>query len=98
MFNGVYTAIVTPFRNGEVDENSLRDLIEFQLENGISGIVPCGTTGESPTLDKDEYTRVVRVTVEAVKGRVPVVAGAGSNSTVKAGQSIELARKLGVAD
>jgi 4-hydroxy-tetrahydrodipicolinate synthase len=81
MFKGVYTAIVTPFKNGELDEKSLRGLIEFQLENQVDGMVPCGTTGESPTLSVDEYKRVIQITVETVKGRVPVVAGAGSNST-----------------
>ena len=95
MFSGVYTAIVTPFKDGGLDEDSLRGLIEFQLESGVDGIVPCGTTGESPTLNTDEYRRVVSITVETVKGRVPVVAGAGSNSTEKALKLSRLAKELG---
>jgi 4-hydroxy-tetrahydrodipicolinate synthase len=95
MFNGVYTAIVTPFKDGELDEDSLRNLIEYQLESRVDGLVPCGTTGEAPTLSAEEYRRVVKITVEAVKGQVPVVAGAGSNSTAKAVQLSELVRELG---
>ena len=76
MFAGVLTAIVTPFINGELDEESLRGLIEFQIAKGIDGIVPCGTTGESPTLSFDEYKRVVGITVAIARNRVPVVAGA----------------------
>ncbi len=95
MFNGVYTAIATPFKNGEVDETSLRRLIEFQLENGVDGLVPCGTTGESPTLDDEEYRRVIQITVETAAGVVPVVAGAGANSTAKAIKLSRQARELG---
>jgi len=84
MFTGVLPAVVTPFRNGEVDEESLRQLIEFQIENGVHGIVPCGTTGESATLSHEEHDRVVEIAVDQVKGRVPVVAGTGSNNTVEA--------------
>lgn len=84
MFRGSITAIVTPFKNGKVDEKSLRDLIEFQLENGSSGIVPCGTTGESATLDFQEHERVIEITVEQAKKRAPVIAGTGSNSTEEA--------------
>ena len=95
MFNGVYTAIATPFKNGELDETSLRRLIEFQLENGVDGLVPCGTTGESPTLDDEEYRRVIQITVETAAGVVPVVAGAGANSTAKAIKLSRQARELG---
>lgn len=84
MLRGAIIAIVTPFKNGQVDEEKLRELIEFQIENGTDGIVPCGTTGESPTLSHEEHDRVIEITVEAVRKRVPVIAGTGSNSTVEA--------------
>ncbi len=84
MFSGSLVAMVTPFRNGKVDEKALGDLIEFQIAQGTDGIVPCGTTGESATLSHEEPDRVVVFTVEAVKRRVPVIAGAGSNSTEEA--------------
>jgi 4-hydroxy-tetrahydrodipicolinate synthase len=84
MFSGSIVAIVTPFRNGKLDERAFGDLIEWQIANGTNGIVPCGTTGESATLTHDEHHRVVRLTVEVAKGRVPVIAGTGSNSTDEA--------------
>jgi len=84
MFKGSIVAIVTPFKNGKIDEKRLRDLIDFQIENGTSGIVPCGTTGESATISFLEHDRVVDITVEHVKKRVPVIAGTGSNSTEEA--------------
>jgi 4-hydroxy-tetrahydrodipicolinate synthase len=84
MFSGSIVAIVTPFRKGRVDERALGDLIEFQIANGTHGIVPCGTTGESATLSHDEHERVVSFTVEAVRRRIAVIAGAGSNSTEEA--------------
>lgn len=84
MFKGAITALVTPFKNGQVDEQALRDLIEFQIANGIDGLVPCGTTGESPTLSHDEHDRVIEMTIDAAKKRVPVIAGTGSNSTAEA--------------
>jgi len=84
MFTGSLVAIVTPFRNGKVDERALGDLIEFQIANGTDGIVPCGTTGESATLSHEEHDRVVALTVEVVRRRVPVIAGTGSNSTDEA--------------
>ena len=84
MFSGSIVAIVTPFRNGKVDERAFGDLIEWQIANGTNGIVPCGTTGESATLTNDEHHRVIRLSVEVVKGRVPVIAGTGSNSTDEA--------------
>ena len=84
MFKGSIVAIVTPFRDNKVDEKKLRELIEFQIKNGSSGIVPCGTTGESATLSFEEHNRVIEVTVEQAKKRVPVIAGTGSNSTEEA--------------
>lgn len=84
MFKGSLVAIVTPFKNGKVDEKKLRELIEFQIKNGTSGIVPCGTTGESATLSFEEHERVIEITIEQVRKRVPVIAGTGSNSTEEA--------------
>jgi 4-hydroxy-tetrahydrodipicolinate synthase len=84
MFSGSIVAIVTPFKNGKVDEKKLRDLIELQIKNGSSGIVPCGTTGESATLSFQEHERVIEIAVQQVKARVPVIAGTGSNSTEEA--------------
>ncbi len=81
MFKGSIVAIVTPFRNGKVDEEAFRGLIEFQISNGTSAIVPCGTTGESATLSMEEHNRVISIAVEAVRKRVPVIAGTGGNST-----------------
>ncbi|OIP46799.1 MAG: 4-hydroxy-tetrahydrodipicolinate synthase [Desulfobacterales bacterium CG2_30_60_27] len=89
-FHGAYVAIVTPFQaDGTLDEKGLVELIDFQLQNGTNGIVPCGTTGESATLSHAEHHRVVELTVKTVQGRVPVLAGTGSNST---SESIELTR------
>ena len=88
-FRGSYTALVTPFKNGAVDEKAFRDLIDWQIAEGTSGLVPVGTTGESPTLSHDEHKRVVEWCIDQARGRVPVVAGAGSNSTTEA---VELAR------
>jgi len=84
MFEGAHTALVTPFRNNRFDEAAFERLIEFQIENGISGIVPVGTTGESPTLDHEEHARVVELAVKQAKGRCKVIAGTGSNSTAEA--------------
>jgi len=84
MFKGAIVAIVTPFKNGEIDEQALRELIEFQIEQGTDGIVPCGTTGESATLSHEEHDRVIEITIDAAKKRVPVIAGTGSNSTAEA--------------
>ena len=81
---GSITALITPFRNGEVDEQGFRELIEWQVAEGSNGIVPVGTTGESPTLTADEHKRVIEIAVETAAGRVPVVAGTGSNSTAEA--------------
>ena len=95
MFQGAMVAIVTPFKDGQVDETSLRQLIDFQIANGTQGIVPCGTTGESATLSFQEHERVVEITVEQVNKRVPVIAGTGSNNTVEAIRLTQHARKAG---
>ena len=88
-------ALITPFQNGEIDWRTLDELIDFQLENGIDGIVPVGTTGESPTLSHDEHKKVIARVVKAVGGKVPVIAGAGSNSTAEAIDLAAYARKVG---
>ena len=95
MIHGSIVAIVTPFKNGNIDENTLKDLIEFHIENGTHGIVPCGTTGESPTLSHEEHERVIEVTVKTVKKRVPVVAGTGSNSSEEAIRLTKFAERVG---
>ncbi len=96
MFIGAYTALVTPFtRDGKLDLPRLRDLVEFQIEEGIDGLVPVGTTGESPTLDYDEHIRVVAETVAAARGRVPVIAGTGGNSTAEALELTRRAKEVG---
>ncbi len=95
MFEGSIVAIVTPFRNGQVDEEAYRKLIEFQIENGTSGIVPCGTTGESATLDVHEHAKVIDIAVEAVNKRVPVIAGTGGNSTSEAIELSKHAKEVG---
>lgn len=92
---GAFTAIVTPMRDGKVDEQSLTDLINFQIDNGIDGLVPCGTTGESATLNFDEHKRVIELTVQVVDGRVPVIAGTGANSTSEAIELTESAKASG---
>src|SRR5215468_5897336 len=83
-FRGSFTALITPFRNGSLDEKAFRDLVDWQIAEGTNGLVPVGTTGESPTLSHDEHKRVVEWCVSQAKGRVPVVAGTGSNSTQEA--------------
>ena len=88
-------ALVTPFKNGDVDEDALKQLIEWQIEEGSHGIVPVGTTGESPTLTHEEHERVIALTVEAVAGRVPVMAGAGSNNTAEAIRFMKHAADVG---
>ena len=95
MFGGAIVAIVTPFRKGKVDEEALRRLIEEQIAGGTDGIAPCGTTGESTTLSHEEHDRVIEITVEAVKKRVPVIAGTGSNSTAEAIRLTKHAWKAG---
>jgi 4-hydroxy-tetrahydrodipicolinate synthase len=95
MFRGAIVAIVTPFKNGKVDEAALRKLVEFQIKNGTDGIVPCGTTGESSTLSHEEHDRVIEVVIDAAKKRVPVIAGTGSNSTAEAIRLTRHAYKAG---
>ena len=95
MFNGALSAIVTPFRDGEVDERALRDHIEWQIQSGIDGIVPCGSTGESATLTHAEHERVIKITIEQTRRRVPVVAGTGSNATAEAIRLTTAAREIG---
>ncbi len=95
MFRGSIVAIVTPFKNGQVDIPKFKELIEFQIKNGIQGIVPCGTTGESPTLTHEEHNLVVETCVATVKKRVPVIAGTGSNATAEAVALTKHAEKAG---
>ncbi len=95
MFRGAIVAIVTPFRDGKVDEEALRELIEFQIASGTDGVVPCGTTGESATLSYEEHERVVELTVEVVGKRIPVIAGTGSNSTAETVMLTRHAERVG---
>jgi 4-hydroxy-tetrahydrodipicolinate synthase len=97
MFRGAYTALITPFRGGRIDDEALTRLVEQQIETGINGLVPCGTTGESPTLSHAEHVHVVEVVMRAANGRVPVLAGAGSNSTREAIELSRACKELGVA-
>ncbi|MBI4473364.1 MAG: dihydrodipicolinate synthase family protein, partial [Acidobacteria bacterium] len=95
-FQGTGTALVTPFKSdGSVDEKSLRRLVDFQIAEGIDMLLPCGTTGEGATLDASETDMVVRIVIEQAAGRVPVIIGAGSNSTAKAAQGAKRAKELG---
>jgi len=97
IFTGVYVPLVTPFgSDGELSASTLKALIDWVIENGASGVVPCGTTGESPTLSHEEHQRVIALTVEYVAGRVPVIAGTGSNSTTEAVDLTVAADELGV--
>jgi 4-hydroxy-tetrahydrodipicolinate synthase len=95
MFTGAMVALVTPFQEGEIDFQTLDELIDFQLAGGIDAIVPIGTTGESPTLTPEEHKQVIERIVEAVGGQVPVIAGAGSNSTAEAIEYTEYSKKVG---
>ena len=95
MFKGVFVAIVTPFKNGKIDEEALRGLIDFQIAGGVDGIVPCGTTGESATLNHEEHDQVIRIAVDACKGKASVLAGTGSNSTQEAIQLSRNAKNAG---
>ena len=95
MFRGSFTALITPFKNGAVDESAFASLVEWQIAQGTQGLVPVGTTGESPTLSHDEHKRVVEICVETANKRVPVIAGAGSNSTAEAIDFTKHARKVG---
>ncbi len=95
MFTGAMVAIITPFDNGKIDFETLDELVDFQVENGIDGIVPVGTTGESPTLSHEEHKQVIERVVKAVGGKVPVIAGAGSNSTAEAIELTAFSKKVG---
>ncbi len=94
MFKGSIVALVTPFKGARVDEDAFRQLVDWQISQGTSGIVPCGTTGESPTLTPDEHERVIAICVEAVRRRIPVIAGTGSNSTAEAVHLTQHAAKV----
>ena len=96
-FQGSFVAMVTPFRNGKVDEAKLRELVELHVANGTDGLIPCGTTGESPTLNHDEHHRVVEIVIEAARGRIRVIAGTGSNSTAEAIEMTKHAERAGAA-
>ncbi len=95
MFKGSLTALITPFKNGRLDEDSLARFVDWQIAEGTHGLVPTGTTGESPTLDYDEHKRVVEITIAAARGRVPVIAGTGSNSTAEAIELSQHAEQAG---
>src|SRR5437867_2160910 len=95
MFTGTYTAIVTPFRNGELDETALKRLIQMQVKGGVDGIVPVGTTGESPTVNYDEHIHVIELAVRFTAGKMKVLAGTGGNSTTEAIYLTERAEKAG---
>jgi len=95
MFQGSFVAIVTPFKDGKVDEQAFRDLLQFHIDNGTNGIVPCGTTGESATLTNEEHHEVISIAVDVCKGKVPVLAGTGSNSTREAIELTQHAEKAG---
>ena len=97
MFKGSITALITPFRDGAVDDDAFRAFVDWQIGEGTAALVPCGTTGESPTLSHDEHMRVVEICVEAAAGRVPVIAGTGSNSTAEAIRLTRHAREAGAA-
>ena len=92
---GSFTAMITPFKDGKVNKEKLREQVEFQIKNGISGLIPCGTTGESPTLSHEEHRLVIDIVIDAVAGRVPVIAGTGSNSTAEAISLTQHAQKTG---
>jgi 4-hydroxy-tetrahydrodipicolinate synthase len=95
MFEGTIVALVTPFRNGKLDKKALKGLVEFQIKNGTKALVPCGTTGEASTLSYEEHEAVIDIVIEAAKGRVPVIAGTGSNNTSEAIELTKYAKKAG---
>jgi 4-hydroxy-tetrahydrodipicolinate synthase len=95
MFNGAISALITPFRDGVVDEPALRELVEWEIQAGVDGIVPCGSTGESATLTHAEHERIIKLVIEQAHGRVPVIAGTGSNSTAEAIRLTTYAREAG---
>ncbi len=93
MFKGSITALVTPFKDNKLDVNSFEKFIEFQISNGTNGIVPGGTTGESPTISHDEHKKIIEISVKISNGRIPVIAGTGSNSTEEAVELTQFAEK-----
>lgn len=95
MFKGSLTALITPFRDGKVDEKAYQGLVEWQIDEGTDGVIPCGTTGESPTLSHEEHERVVEMCIESAAGRVPVIAGTGSNSTEECVRLTQHAKSAG---
>src|SRR5512138_423130 len=95
MLEGTIVAIVTPFKNGKLDRKALKGLVEFQIKNGTKAIVPCGTTGEASTLSYEEHEAVIDIVIETAKGRVPVIAGTGSNNTSEAIELTKYAKKAG---
>lgn len=97
MFSGSIPALVTPFRDGAFDEPAFRKLVDWQIENGSSGLVPCGTTGENSTLSNEEHHRVIAVCIEQAAGRVPVIAGCGSNDTMNAALHMDFSKQAGAA-
>jgi 4-hydroxy-tetrahydrodipicolinate synthase len=96
MFSGLNTALITPFKSGKIDEKALEGLVELQVANGASGIVPCGTTGESPTLTNDEHIQVIKICTQVANKRIKIIAGTGSNSTAEAIEMTNHAAKIGV--
>lgn len=95
-FEGSYVALITPFKaNGEIDEEKIRELVNWHIENGTAGIVPCGTTGEAPTLSFAEHEKVIKIVVEEAKGKIKIIAGAGSNDTNRAIELTKYAKELG---
>ncbi len=97
MLHGIITALVTPFKNGKIDEQAYRDFIEWQINEGVHALLPCGTTGESATLSHEEHEEVVTICIDQAKGRVPVLAGAGSNNTTEAISLTKFAKEAGAA-
>ncbi|HXK53474.1 MAG TPA: dihydrodipicolinate synthase family protein, partial [Hyphomicrobiales bacterium] len=97
MFKGSITALITPMSNGKIDEDAFANLVEWQIGQGTNGLVPVGTTGESPTLSHEEHMRVVELCVETAAGRVPVIAGTGSNATAEAIELTAHARRAGAS-
>ena len=95
MFKGSITALITPLKKGEVDEKAFQDFVEWQINQGSNGLVPCGTTGESPTLTHEEHERVIELCIESANGRVPVIAGTGSNSTDEAISLTKFSKDVG---
>lgn len=96
MFQGVYTALVTPFSNNSVDFDTFRKLCQRQIHSGVAGLVPCGTTGETPTLSNEEWAKLIQIAVEEAKGHCPVIAGCGTNNTMSSIELVRQAKQLGV--